>query len=181
MTTVGDPQVPETLYGALLAKFKRLGFSHAVADDLADRAEDVARAWMAASRPSRVWYSICSAHAEYDDSCLRCRVGSWVDESDPAVIADRALWESDPDAWRVAHAHTHTAITELEQREPADAGYPTALADLLAEAMGLWDEAGTQDPGEPEADPSLQECVENDWNLAAFLALYLQRRGVDIA
>lgn len=35
----------ESLYEALLQLFKRMGFSHLVSDDLAERAADVAHTW----------------------------------------------------------------------------------------------------------------------------------------
>jgi hypothetical protein len=48
---------------------------------------------------NEVWYSICSAHQDYEKTCQQCRVGSWVDEDSPPVIADRRLFEEDPIAW----------------------------------------------------------------------------------
>lgn len=53
--------------------------------------------------------------------------------------------------------------------------YPTALANTLADAMKLWDECDGIDAD----DPSLRECIENDWSLAAFLALYVRRLPVE--
>lgn len=32
---------------------------------------------------NKVWYSICSAHREYDITCSRCNVGSWMDKDNP--------------------------------------------------------------------------------------------------
>lgn len=49
------------------------------------------------------WYSICSQHQVGNPECPRCNIGKWVDEADPEVMADHALWESDPDAWRAKH------------------------------------------------------------------------------
>lgn len=45
MTDQANLAEPRTLYDALLRKFLRLKFSYAVADDLAERAADVAKDW----------------------------------------------------------------------------------------------------------------------------------------
>jgi hypothetical protein len=63
--------------------------------------------------PNLQWYSICSAH-NFDADCELCKVGHWIDESDPEVIADRALWVSNPNAWRAKHAHDALNLTTRE-------------------------------------------------------------------
>ncbi|MCU1488269.1 MAG: hypothetical protein JWN67_5015 [Actinomycetia bacterium] len=63
-------------------------------------------------------------------------------------------------------------------RSPQKGGYPTDLANMLANAMTIWDEAEGLDPGAVPDDPSLAEAIENDWSLAEFLALHISRRPV---
>lgn len=63
------------------------------------------------------WYSICSKHQGYDESCDLCRVGHWQNETDPAVIADRALWESDPDGWREKHRNNRPLLNLTTRRK----------------------------------------------------------------
>lgn len=46
------------------------------------------------------WYSICSRHQRWDPDCDLCQRGHWVDELSPEFIAERKLWETDPDEWR---------------------------------------------------------------------------------
>lgn len=51
------------------------------------------------------WYSVCSRHGGVINlDCAACSTGHWVDEDSPEVIADRKLWNEDPDGWREKHA-----------------------------------------------------------------------------
>lgn len=51
-----------------------------------------------------VWYSLCSAHSQWiDPQCPACHSGSWVDEQDPEVIADRQLFKDDAELWIDKH------------------------------------------------------------------------------
>lgn len=61
------------------------------------------------------WYSICSAHQKRRPDCENCNIGNWVDESDPEWIADQALWESDPDAWREKHNEEVLKLGEYQK------------------------------------------------------------------
>ena len=67
-----------------------------------------------------------------------------------------------------------TSVEVVEALPPA----ATDLAGLISDAMKLWDEFAAT--GEDQGDPSLAECIKNNWTLAEFLGLYLVRRPVDI-
>ena len=63
---------------------------------------------------NKQWYSICSIHRTYQQACSMCNAGEWVDEDDPERIADKALWQSDPDAWREKHKNDSLDFTDRE-------------------------------------------------------------------
>lgn len=44
------------------------------------------------------WYSLCSAHHEYDETCARCNVGRWI--SDNETELSNWLWTYSPRIWR---------------------------------------------------------------------------------
>jgi len=41
-------------------------------------------------KDGRVWYSICSRHREYDNTCEMCSVGSWKNEKNSR---EEKFWE----------------------------------------------------------------------------------------
>lgn len=47
------------------------------------------------------WYSICSAHHDYDENCPRCSVGRWINVEESRL--DRELFAKDPKKWRELH------------------------------------------------------------------------------
>lgn len=48
--------------------------------------------------PVLQWYSICSAHRDYDPTCLLCQRGAFLDEVE--AQASRDLFKRDPEEWR---------------------------------------------------------------------------------
>lgn len=44
------------------------------------------------------WYSICSRHPTFDESCSLCQTGRWVNVLE--AEADRVLFNANPEEWR---------------------------------------------------------------------------------
>ena len=44
------------------------------------------------------WYSLCSAHSKYEQTCHNCNAGRWISED--AREFDNWLWTYSPRIWR---------------------------------------------------------------------------------
>lgn len=55
---------------------------------------------MRSAKPEVVWewYSFCSKHAEYQESCGACNAGRWINESETEF--NNWLWTYSPRIWR---------------------------------------------------------------------------------
>lgn len=60
--------------------------------------------------PDYDWFSICSRHAERDNNCNLCRVGSWVHL--PTLEESIKLFESDYKEWYRQHNNGEEPSTE---------------------------------------------------------------------
>lgn len=83
---------PPTVYGALIHLFQNsLGFSYCVAEDLANRADDVVRNWLT------------SSHEVNATCCANMELEVYQDCDDPLV-------------WAVDCVNCHTGVTYINNR-----------------------------------------------------------------